>query len=395
MQPRALQLPENKHFFLFGARGTGKSTLLAEQFPENEHIAWFNLLQASMLDRLSTAPDELSALIRAHPEWTHVVIDEVQKVPPLLDVVHDLIEQSQRRVLSGAATQTGPYFILSGSSARKIRRGAANLLAGRARVLYLFPFTCLEWPEETTLETLLLYGTLPHLSQLAETEKKDYLISYAHTYLQEEILAEQAIRKLAPFRRFLEVAAQCNGKILNLHRIANDVGSSDNTVENYFSILDDTLLGFFLEPFHHSFRKRFMHKPKFYFFDLGVARALARQLTLPLQSGTSFYGEVFEQFIVIEIRKLLAYFQPEYRMSFLQTKDGFEVDLVIERPGKPLLLVEIKSATQVSPSHFHRQIAASKELKAELICLCNEPKKKQYDELSVFPWKEGLLYCIQ
>lgn len=164
---------------------------------------------------------------------------------------------------------------MTGSSARQLRRGGANLLAGRAFVYYLHSLSCFELQDEFDLEKALQWGTLPRTFSLDESiEKNEFLRSYADTYLKEEIWNEQVIRKLHPFRCFLEVAAQCNGKIINYANISRDVGVDDKTIKEYFLILEDTMIGFFLEPFHNSFRKRLVEKPKFYFFDPGVVRAL-------------------------------------------------------------------------------------------------------------------------
>jgi predicted AAA+ superfamily ATPase len=181
---------------------------------------------------------------------------------------------------------------MTGSSARKLKRGGANLLAGRAFVYHLFPFSFVEVGEMFDLEKALNWGMLPQIfATRTNDDRVRFLQAYAYTYLKEEIAAEQIVRKLGPFRRFLEVAAQCNGKIINYAKIASDVGVDDKTVKEYFLTLEDTLIGFFLEPFQHSFRKRLSHKPKFYFFDLGVTKALARTLTVELRPSTSAYGE--------------------------------------------------------------------------------------------------------
>ena len=169
------------------------------------------------------------------------------------------------------------------------------------------------------LDDALRWGTLPKIFAFgSDKDKEEYLRSYTSTYLKEEIWEEQVVRKLQPFRRFLEVAAQCNGKIINYANIARDVGVDEKTIKEYFSILEDTMIGFFLEPFHNSFRKRLVEKPKFYFFDPGVVRALSRSLSL-LTPKTPAYGEAFEHFILLEFIRLASYFQPDYRFSFIRT----------------------------------------------------------------------------
>jgi predicted AAA+ superfamily ATPase len=374
-------LPDEQHLFLFGARATGKSTLLAHQFTSTSTLT-ISFLNPENELRFARQPNDLVAIAEKLPEdCTHIVLDEIQKLPVLLDVVHGLIE-----------AKIPQYFIMTGSSARKLRHGGANLLAGRALVYSLFPFSYLELGEAFDLNQALMYGLLPKIQEhKSDPLRRQFLNAYAHTYLKEEIWAEQVVKNLDPFRKFLEVAAQSNGKIINFANIARDVGVSDNTVHEYFSILDDTLLGFFLEGFHHSFRKRLQSKPKFYFFDMGVVRSLTRSLRIPLQEGTSVYGEVFEHFIILECVKLANYYQLDYRFCYLETKDGAEVDLVVDRPGQPYLFIEIKSTTQVQPEHVKTLSKMAKDIKnAEAICLSRDPYQKQYDNVTVYPWQQGI-----
>ncbi len=369
-------------FFLFGPRGTGKSTLLKQSFNQDECL-WLDLLDSSVEERFFHKPDELYAIVKAlPPEVKYVIVDEVQKVPKLLDEVHRLIEDEE----------VDKVFILTGSSARKLKRDGANLLAGRAFVYHLHPFTCFELKERFDLEKALHSGTLPRVFSLEEEEEeRAFLRAYADTYLKEEIANEQLVRKLQPFRRFLEVAAQCNGKIINYANIARDVGVDNKTAKEYFSILEDTMLGFFLEPFHNSFRKRLVGKPKFYFFDPGVVRALSRRLSVPLMPQTAAYGEAFEHFILLEITRLGSYFQPDYRFSFIRTTSDVEVDLVVERPGKPLLCIEIKSAEAVDEVALRPFIKITKEIPdCEAIVLSQDRFMKKLDHVTCYPWKQGI-----
>lgn len=380
MLQRLLKLPRHQSFFLFGARNTGKSTLLQYSFSEETSL-WIDLLDPVEEERFARDPNELKALVLALPkEKTHIVIDEIQKVPKLLNVVQHLTKETQKKI------------IMTGSSARKLKYGSANLLAGRAFVYYLFPFSFIELGAKFTLSSALHWGLLPSIPFFTtDEEKAHFLQAYALTYLKEEIWAEQFIKKLDPFRRFLEVAAQSNGKIINYSNIAKDVGVDDKTVKEYFCILEDTLIGFFLEPFQHSFRKRLSAKPKFYFFDVGVSRALARQLTLPLQPSTSYYGEIFEQFIILECYKLCNYFQPEFRFSYLRTKDDAEIDLVVERPGLPLLFIEIKGNTSVKSSDLQSFLHLTKDFpKCEAVCFSNDKNAKKIEHVTVLPWQKGI-----
>ena len=380
MLKRLQKLSHTQNIFLFGPRGTGKSTLLRNTFAAESSL-YLDLLDFELDARLTQYPGELINLIDALPDHvTHVVIDEIQKIPKLLDSVHKLIERKQK------------IFVLSGSSARKLKRGAANLLAGRAFVYNLYPFSFIELGDQFHLNSALQYGTLPKVCELLEAhEKQQFLMSYAHTYLREEIIAEQLIRNLDPFRRFLEVSAQSNGKIINYANIARDVGINEKTVKEYFGILEDTLIGFFLEPFSHSFRKRLSQKPKFYYFDPGVVRSLSRMLSIPLQQSTSAYGEAFEHYIILECLRLANYFKPEYRFSYLKTKDDAEIDLVVDRPGMPHLFIEIKSSHAVDEIQLNTLKALSNDFgNCEAVCFSQDPYAKKFSDITVYPWKEGI-----
>lgn len=275
-------------FFLFGPRGTGKSTFLKKYFPPKNTL-WFDLLDLETEDTLRRYPHHISEQIAARKknlEW--VVIDEVQKIPPLLNTVHQLIEN------------TSVHFALTGSSARKLKKESSNLLAGRAFVNFLFPFTHVEMGSAFNLESALSWGTLPKVTQLTnDLERSEFLRAYAMTYLKEEIWAEHTIRKLDPFRRFLEIAAQCNGEIINYSNLATDVRADVKTVQSYFEILEDTLLGFFLEAHHTSIRKQQRQSPKFFLFDCGVKRALERTLNQNILPNSYGYGKAFEHFIIV------------------------------------------------------------------------------------------------
>lgn len=376
---RLRTFPKKRSFFLFGPRGTGKSTLLKKRFHSSESF-WLDLLDSNVEDRFLHNPSELYPIVKALPdEIKYVVIDEIQKVPKLLDEVHRLIEE------------TNKIFILTGSSARRLKREGANLLAGRAFVYYLHSLSCFELAKEFNLEKALNWGTLPRIFSLDDDEKGEFLRSYADTYLKEEIWNEQVVRKLQPFRRFLEVAAQCNGKIVNYANIARDVGVDDKTIKEYFSILEDTMIGFFLEPFHNSFRKRLVGKPKFYFFDLGVVRSLSRRLSVPLAQRTAAYGEAFEHFILLEIMRLCNYFQPDYRLSFICTVSGVEIDVVIERPNKPLLCIEIKSTDLIDETNIRPFSKFTQEIPdCEAIVISQDRFMKAFDHVHCYPWKQAM-----
>ena len=380
MIPRLQDPLRTSSFFLFGARGTGKSTLLRQLFPGDRPL-WIDLLDPEQENRFAVRPGELMEQIRAGPnrsDW--VVIDEIQKVPKLLDVVHAAIEAH------------GIRFALTGSSARKLKRNSVNLLAGRAFVYHLFPLTSSELGDAFDIKRAMHYGTLPGLLPFtSDDERKLFLRAYALTYLKEEVWFEHLIRKLDPFRRFLEVAAQCNGEIVNCSNIARDIGTDHKTVSSYFEILEDTLLGFLLEPYHASVRKRQRHAPKFFLFDPGVARALGGTLNVELVPGTYGFGRAFEQFILLEIFRLNNYRQRDYRFSYLRTKDGAEIDLIVERPGSKVALVEIKSTDRVDERDIRDLSRFLPNFPdAEAFCLSRDKVRKKIGDVLAVPWQTGL-----
>jgi predicted AAA+ superfamily ATPase len=392
MFKRDLQLIDNESLFIFGPRGVGKTTYL-KNLIFFESSLYINLLKAEEENRFSRNPDELTAIVKALPENIHhVIIDEIQKIPKLLDIVHDLIE---------SLGEAHPVkFILTGSSARRLKAEGVNLLAGRAFVYAMFPLCITECFSEGNfifdLDQALRFGMLPKVFEYdSELKKLKYLEAYTNTYLKEEIWAEQVIRDLAPFRYFLQVAAQMNGKEVNFLNISKDVGVSDTTVIKYYAILEDTLLGFFLPPFQHSFRKRLSKTSKFYFFDTGVVRSLVGRLSVPLEKGTSGYGEIFEHFVILQCKQLASYHRHEYRFSFLRTKDDAEIDLVVERPGAKTLLIEIKSSTNVQEENLRTLNALTEDLISsdegyEALCFSQDSYRKQWGHVLVLPWLEGL-----
>ena len=382
MFQRECKLPENQSFFLFGARGTGKSTLLKSrlQLPQEAYI---DLLVVSTERELARDPDALEAKVRALPEGINtVVIDEIQRLPRLLDVVHRLIETPDIAV----------RFALTGSSARKLKAGGANLLAGRAFLRNIFPLTQRELGDQFSLEHAMSWGTLPALFKFpAEADKVEYLEAYAHAYLKEEIWGEQIVRNLDPFRRFLEVAASQNGTIVNTSKIARDVGADYKTVQSYYSILEDTLLGFHLDAFDTSVRKRLRRAPKFYFFDCGVARALANQLSIKLHEATSYFGQIFEQFVINEVMRRNVYERRNFKLTYLCTEAGVEVDLVMELPGRPLIFVEIKSTQMVSENDVSHLSGFVKDFpSAKFFCLSRDKSRKKWGQVLALEWREGI-----
>lgn len=399
MFARTCKIPKNNSFFLFGARGTGKTSLLRDQIIGN-NLLWLDLLDRRIEDRYALTPDllyeECKAKSRLHSgrgtsasdhqrksfDW--VVIDEIQKNPRLLDTVHRIIE-SQEFV--------PPKFALTGSSARKLRHGGANLLAGRAFVRNLYPLTHRELGDDFELDRILAYGSLPKIFSCGDdAERADFLTSYGLTYLNEEVWAEHLIQDLDPFRKFLEIAAQSNGKVVNFANIARDVNAHEKTIKKYFQILEDTLIGFYLEPYHRSLRKRQISSPKFFLFDTGVKRALERTLRQELVPSTAIFGSAFEHLVISEAIRLNDYNQKDFKFSYFLSKDGGEIDLVIDRPGQPTALVEIKSSqrTDEFKTRYLRSLAPSLD-KSESFCLSLDPHERIQDGVNYLPWQKGLV----
>lgn len=379
MYKRLLKPLRNHSFFVFGARGTGKSTLIKELFANNSIS--FDLLDPELESEFSRSPNKFKERVLAlNSKCKYIIIDEVQKLPKLLDIVHWLIEN------------TNKVFILTGSSARKLKQGQANLLAGRAFTYNLLPFCSFELGEDFKLQDALEWGLLPKTISLKSKQlKTEFLQSYTRTYLKEEVWSEQIIKNLEPFRYFLEVSAQMNGQIINFDNLSKDVGVDDKTIKNYYSILSDTMLGFTLNGFKSSFRKRLSSKPKFYLFDTGIKRALDDTLDLPLKASTSAYGEAFEHFIILEIMKLCNYSRKNYRFSYLRTKDDAEVDLVIERPRQKTLFIEIKSSKSVNIENLDNLAKLARDYgECQAICLSQDSQARKTKALEILPWQEGL-----
>jgi len=368
-------------FFLFGARGTGKSTLLKQLLPSSEKVLWINLLDNNLYQKLVGRPETFLELIPKnfdHSCW--VVADEIQRVPELLNLVHLLIEEKKIK------------FALTGSSARKLKRGGANLLAGRAFLNSLYPLSYFEMGNDFNLDEFLNWGSLPKIFEYKdELSKKEYLRSYVSSYIREEIKEEQIVRQLDPFVRFLEVSAQSNGEIINAAKIARVAGTDSKAVLRYFQILEDTLLGFFLEPYHTSVRKVQTAKAKFYLFDPGIRHCLDGTLDSKILPGSSAFGRAFEHFFILECLKQKSYQRREERFYYLRTKDDVEIDLIIERSRRDIIAIEIKSGTQVDDIEIKKSFNLAKDIKAKrFIVVCREKHRRNVDGIEIMPWEEAL-----
>ncbi len=324
-----LEFPQNPYtgsgaIFLWGPRKTGKTTLLRQRFP---HARWYDLLNTDLQTELLLHPNMLREQVLAErPD--ELLIDEVQKVPALLDEVHWLLENTSIRI------------VLCGSSARKLKRNAANLLGGRAWRFELFPLTTAEIPD-FDLQRALLHGCLP--AHYLSSKPRRTLKSYVFDYLQEEIIHEATVRNVPAFSRFLEIVALTHGRLLNYSNISREAGVSAKTVREYYQILKDTLVGFELPAWTRRKKRRLIETAKFYLFDVGIANYLAgvRQIV----PGTDVYGRAFEHLVINEILACMSYQEKELPLSYWRTSTGYEVDLII---GDMDCAVEIKSTNRIT-----------------------------------------------
>lgn len=378
---RTVKPLKSNSFFMFGPRSCGKTTLLQEYFGP-ESTLFLDLLDPHLYDQLILDLGRFNALINS-PENVkkRVVIDEIQRIPRLLDLIHSNIQKHKRQ------------FVMTGSSSRRLKQAGVNLLAGRAWVYELFPLSTLELGQQFELKKALEWGGLPEAYLPTEAlAAREFLNAYVGTYLQKEIQQEQWVRNIEPFRKFLAVAAQMNGRIINKSKLASEIGVNDSTVANYFEILEDTLLGFMLPAFHTSVRKAQKQAPKFYFIDTGIKRALDRTLTVELLPQTFAWGEAFEHWVILEIKKNISYHRLDWTLSFLKTKDDVEIDLIIERPGKRKLLIEIKSKEQVRASDCKalETLGEALDPKAEKWLLSNDPLEQTFGKSHALPWQVAI-----
>lgn len=327
MYTRSLNKP-NYSFFLFGPRGTGKTTWLRNNFKE---AYWKNLLLDADYLPLLTDTSILSKEVEALDYGTWIVIDEVQRIPALLNQVHNLISKHGQNY----------KFALSGSSARKLKRLDSNLLAGRAIERTLYPLTSKELDKDFNLEEVLSYGSIPTIID-NYPHKLDVLTSYVGTYLKQEIQQEALVEDIGSFSRFLKVAAIMNGENINISNIARDSSVARSTAERYFDILVDTLIGFRLPGWQPQLRSKERITPKFYFFDTGIVRACTDRIRDPLSDLE--IGKLLETFILHELRSAISYLEIGGSLYYWQTGGGVEVDFIWER-GDRIVAIEVKSAS--------------------------------------------------
>ena len=356
--------PSDRSAFLWGPRKTGKTTLLRQQFPE---ACWIDLLDYDLFLSLSQRPSSLRQILEAQFSKT-VVIDEVQKVPNLMDEIHWLIENR------------GYQFILCGSSARKVRRGKSGLLGGRAWRFELYPLVTREL-KSFDLDRALHVGLIPshYFASYAEMDLKGYV----QDYLKEEIQVEALTRNLPAFSKFLRSAAITNGMLLNYSNAARESGVSVKTIREYYQILEDTLIGRQLAPWRKTKKRRLIETAKFYFFDTGIVSNLLEQRMLV--RGASEYGRAFEHFILQECWAYRHYSKLEFPISFWRTASGSEVDLIL---GDAEVAIEVKASVSVADRTkglhlFHEE---NKCRKSFIISKEQRPRKIS-SQITVLPWQ--------
>ena len=369
MFSRNLILPRSgsETFFLWGPRQAGKSTLLRRHYP---HGRWIDLLKSDEFRRYATRPELLRVELEAarHDPERQVVIDEVQKVPALLNEVHWLMENRSFR------------FALCGSSARKVRRGAANLLGGRALRYELRGLTAAEIGGGLDLDRLLNRGYLPRIYRAAR--HRQLLDAYVADYLRDEVAAEGMVRNLPAFSRFLDVAALSDTEPVNFSNIARECGVSGPAVKGYFEILEDTLLGRWLPAWRKRRKRRLIGAPKFYFADVGVVNRLARRGTV--RRGSELYGKAFENWVHHELAAFVAYADFDAELAHWRLPSGIEVDFVL---GDMVLAVEAKASATVGRHHLKGlRSLALEHAPGRRVVVCLEPRPRRTpDGIEVLP----------
>ncbi len=376
MYPRRLNLQpfaQRKSLFLLAPRQTGKSTLLRHDFPQARYI---DLLDNEIFRRFAAAPESLRDAVGEHKL---VIVDEIQKLPTLLDEVQRLIDTGNK------------HFLMTGSSARKLRRGKANLLGGRALFFNLHPLSSCEIGYDR-IPVLLRRGGLPGL--VDSPIHWEELRAYTGAYLREEIQAEALTRSIENFSRFLDVAAHFNGEQINYSKIGNDADVAPRTIKDYVKILEDTLVLHILPPFRQRNTRKLAATEKVYFFDIGVASALARRRELP--AGSPEYGKALEHLVFLELRAAIDYQRLDTMLYFWRTRSQLEVDFLLD----DRIAIEVKATKRVSPADLKSLRAIAEELRLEKrLLVCQEPyPRKTQDGIEILPvaefcqrlWEGGL-----
>ncbi len=368
-----IDLPSKQSAFLWGPRKAGKTTYLKEKFPDS---LYFDFLKTDLFIELSKSPALFRERLLAKEEQflkQPIILDEVQKIPQILDEVHWLIENKSLR------------FILCGSSARKLKKRQANLLGGRAWRYQLFPFVTAELKNVNLLK-VLNQGMLPS-HYLQNQNYKKSLKAYVQDYLKEEVFNEGLIRNIPAFSRFFDAMGYSHGELTNYSNIARECGVDSKTVREYYQILIDTLLGIRVEPFKRRQSRRVITStPKFYMFDVGVAGILTKRF-LGREKGEEF-GRAFEQFILMEVVAYRSYAEHDFDINFWRTKSGLEVDFVL---GRGEVALEIKGSNRVDKRDLKPLTAFMDEhAPKKAIVVCNEKEKRVCGKIQIIPWKNFL-----
>jgi predicted AAA+ superfamily ATPase len=351
--------------FLWGARQTGKSTLLKSLYPD---APYFDLLLADEFDRFLRNPSLLREILLIRSSDGPVIIDEIQRIPSLLNEIHWLI------------VNRNIQFILSGSSPRNILRSGGNLLGGRALRHELYPLISVEIPD-FNLVRALNWGLLPRHYLAGNPDK--LLSAYIGSYLRDEIMTEAKIRNITSFSRFLEAAAFSNGEMVNYSNIATECGVSSPTVKEYFQILEDTMTGRFLQSYQKKPKRRVILAPRFYYFDIGVANYLLKRGRI--EQGSEAFGKAFEHFIYQEIYAHSHYSGINYPISYWRTTSQIEVDFIL---GENEVTIETKSTSMVNPRHLKGLKSFAEEYKVKKsIIVSTDPYPRQIDNITVLPWQ--------
>lgn len=370
MYKRKLKIEQENgdSYFLWGARQTGKTTWLTTEYP---NCRYYDLLRPTEFERLLRNPELLSQELDGFGEGDIVVIDEIQKLPLLLDEVHYLIQRK------------GIQFVLSGSSARKLKRVGTNFLGGRASLEQMFPLVSAEIPDFDIMRAVN-NGMIPR--HYAVSNPTQRLRGYIGVYLNEEIREEALARNLSTFARFLEVAAQCDGEVLVYKNVAQDCGIDHRTVKEYFAILQDTLVGYLIPGFTSSKKRRAIAAPKFYFFDVGITNYLLRRSNMAL--GTDAFGHAFEHFIIQELIAYIGYNHLCEQLSYWRTATGYEVDAVV---GDGRVAIEIKAVEEAKSRHIKGLKAFSEDYpEAKLYMVTFDKYRRTLNGVSVVPAMEFL-----
>ena len=357
---------EQKSVLLLGPRRTGKSLFIQQQVKPD---LYFNLLETETFSKFAYDPGQLKELIKADHQI--ICIDEIQKLPNLMDEVHSLIETNKKL-----------RFILTGSSAKNLKKSHTSLMAGRARQINFFPFTYQEVKNHHfNLEKFLLYGGLP--DAYLSTDPWEELKDYAGIYLTEEIQSQAFVRKIENYSRFLAFSAYSSGQILNFESLANDAFIPARTIKDYYQLLEETLIGYNLKPFKKKGSRKEVSTSKFYFFDTGVLNSFIKRKSLTIK--TPEFGELFEHFIFQELKAYQLSTRADWELEFWRTHKQDEVDFIL---NKGEIIIETKSTTHPSNEHFKSIKKFKNEFKCKrALLICRAPQKKVMDEIEIYPWE--------